>query len=108
MVVMHPNEVTRTIHVQNSARKSCISLLVRGPKLICREGRGKRVWGYVLPEQVVEQGPERYRKNDIMSGAHVDAAESHFLCSNRRSGHERPYRQVRAEHRLSWYHRPPM
>ena len=35
MVVMHPNEVTGTVDVQNTARKCRIGLLVWSPMLIC-------------------------------------------------------------------------
>jgi hypothetical protein len=39
MVVMNPNEVSRTINVHYSTRESGIGLFIRSPMLIRRKGR---------------------------------------------------------------------
>ena len=40
VVVMHPNEVSRTIDIHYPARKRGINLFIWGPMLIRRKGRG--------------------------------------------------------------------
>jgi len=40
MVVMNPNEVSRTINVHYSTRESGVGLFIGSPMLIRRKGRG--------------------------------------------------------------------
>ena len=62
VVVMHPNEVSRTIYVHYSTRKCGIGLLIRGPMFIRRKGRGQGRRRDVLPEKVVEERPKCWEK----------------------------------------------
>ena len=54
VVVMNPNEISRTINVHYPSRESGIGLFIGSPMLIGRKGRGLRGGRNVLPEKIVE------------------------------------------------------
>ena len=65
VVVVNPNEVSRTINVHYSTRESDIGLFIGGPMLIRRKGRGEGVGRNVLPEKIVEERPKCWEKTII-------------------------------------------
>ena len=58
VVIMHPDEITGLVDVENCTGESGVGSLIGGPVGVGTEGRRVLGWRYVLPEQVMEERPQ--------------------------------------------------
>ena len=56
VVVVDPDQVAGPVHLCDALREGDVDGFVRGPVRVCRGVLGRDI----LPEQIVEQRPERY------------------------------------------------
>ena len=58
VVIMHPDEITGLVNVEDCTGESGVGSLVGGPVGVGTEGRRVLGWRYVLPEKIMEEWPQ--------------------------------------------------
>jgi len=76
MIVVYPDEIAWAIHVGNAPCKCCVGgFIVR----VVRIGRGI-FGGDILPQKIVEERPEGYRKTNSTRRKEIRGKCEHVLC----------------------------